>query len=138
MSEKADFKTWAIVEVMGHNEYAGFVSTELIAGMPMLRVDVPETSRLSAFTKFLSPGAIYGITPCSEETAKARAESKPATPFQCWDVEREVMNDLRRKGMLIEHKEEACTSPACETCDGNGWVDDPSDGGTMCCPECES
>lgn len=25
---------------------------------------------------------------------------------------------------------------ACETCEGNGWVDDPSDGGTMTCPEC--
>ena len=25
----------------------------------------------------------------------------------------------------------------CETCDGNGWVDDPSDGGTMTCPDCE-
>jgi len=22
----------------------------------------------------------------------------------------------------------------CPDCDGNGWVDDPSDGGTMCCP----
>ena len=27
--------------------------------------------------------------------------------------------------------------PDCETCDGNGWVDDPDDGGTMCCPECD-
>lgn len=26
--------------------------------------------------------------------------------------------------------------PDCESCDGNGWVDDPSDGGTMTCPEC--
>lgn len=24
----------------------------------------------------------------------------------------------------------------CETCGGNGWVGDPSDGGTMTCPEC--
>jgi DnaJ-class molecular chaperone len=26
--------------------------------------------------------------------------------------------------------------PDCETCEGRGWVDDPSDGGTMSCPEC--
>jgi hypothetical protein len=26
--------------------------------------------------------------------------------------------------------------PDCETCEGKGWVDDPSDGGTMCCPKC--
>jgi len=25
----------------------------------------------------------------------------------------------------------------CKTCEGNGWVDDPSDGGTMCCTDCE-
>lgn len=26
--------------------------------------------------------------------------------------------------------------PECEACNGNGWVEDPSDGGTMTCPEC--
>lgn len=26
--------------------------------------------------------------------------------------------------------------PDCETCDGNGWVDDEEDGGTMTCPDC--
>jgi hypothetical protein len=26
--------------------------------------------------------------------------------------------------------------PDCETCEGNGWVDDP-DGGTMTCPDCD-
>ena len=24
----------------------------------------------------------------------------------------------------------------CELCDSYGWVDDPSDGGTMTCPDC--
>lgn len=28
--------------------------------------------------------------------------------------------------------------PFCEECDGNGWVDDPSDGGTMNCPTCDN
>lgn len=27
--------------------------------------------------------------------------------------------------------------PECEKCEGYGWVDDPSDGGTMTCPECD-
>jgi hypothetical protein len=74
MAEQTEFKTWAIVEVMGHNEYAGFVSSESIAGAEMLRVDVPETSKHAAFTKYLSTNAIYGISPCTEETARARAE----------------------------------------------------------------
>ena len=25
----------------------------------------------------------------------------------------------------------------CDTCDSAGWVDDPSDGGTMTCPDCQ-
>ncbi len=27
--------------------------------------------------------------------------------------------------------------PDCEKCEGNGWVYDPSDGGTMMCPDCD-
>jgi hypothetical protein len=96
--------TWAIVEVMGHNEYAGFVSSQNIAGAAMLRVDVPETPKRSAFTKYLSTSAIYGISPCSEETARARAESQQATPFSSWNVEQQVLNNLRQKGLLLEHK----------------------------------
>ena len=29
------------------------------------------------------------------------------------------------------------TFPSCERCYRLGWVDDPSDGGTITCPECE-
>ena len=28
--------------------------------------------------------------------------------------------------------------PNCEICEGAGWIDDPSDGWTMTCPECEA
>ena len=28
-------------------------------------------------------------------------------------------------------------SEGCETCTNNGWVYDPSDGGTMTCPDCD-
>ena len=106
MTEQTEFKTWAIVEVMGHNEYAGFVSSENVAGAAILRVDVPETSKRAAFKKYLSTSAIYGISPCTEETARARAESQQATPFSSWSVEQQVLANLRQKGLLIEHKPE--------------------------------
>ena len=102
MTQKTAFKTWAVVEVMGHNEYAGFVSSESVAGIPMLRVDVPATSKREAFTKYLSASALYGISPCSEATARARAEDRHATPFESWSVERQVLDGLRAKGLLIE------------------------------------
>lgn len=25
----------------------------------------------------------------------------------------------------------------CKECEGDGWVEDPSDGGTMTCPRCD-
>jgi hypothetical protein len=106
MTEQTAFKTWAIVEVMGHNEFAGFVSSENIAGAAMLRVDVPATSKHEAFTKYLSTNAIYGITPCTEETARARAESQQVIPFASWSVEQQVLSNLRQKGLLIENKTE--------------------------------
>lgn len=104
MSTEADqFKTWAIVEVMGHKSYSGFVTAETIAGAAMLRIDVPPTSTLAGFTKYLSMQAIYGISPCTEETARARAEGTKATPFESWSVERQVMDTLKAKGLLLEH-----------------------------------
>jgi hypothetical protein len=104
MSEATEFKTWAIVEVMGHVEYAGFVTAETIAGSAMLRVDVPDVDGRGAFTKYLSTGALYGISPCSEATARARAGSIKATPFSVWDVQQQVMDELKKQGRLIENK----------------------------------
>jgi DnaJ-class molecular chaperone len=34
-------------------------------------------------------------------------------------------------------KEEWQTDEGCETCESYGWVPDPSDGGTMTCPDCD-
>jgi hypothetical protein len=70
----------------------------------MLRVDVPEVIDRAAFTKYLATGALYGITPCSEETARARAERIRAIPFQGYDIESQIMKSLKDRGMLIENK----------------------------------
>ena len=81
MTEASQFKTWAIVKVMGHVEYAGFVTAQTIAGSAMLRVDVPEVKDRAAFAKYLTTSALYGITPCSEETARASPERIRTIPF---------------------------------------------------------
>jgi hypothetical protein len=107
MSENTQFKTWAIVELMGHTVLAGYVSEETIAGNAMLRIDVPQVKHQDAFTKFVSPGALYGISPCSEETAKARAESLRATPFSAWDVRSQILQSLKSEGRLLENKPES-------------------------------
>jgi hypothetical protein len=104
METKA-FESWAVVEVMGRNEYAGFVTTETIGGAAMLRVDVPAIKGREAFTKYLSAAAIYGISPCSEATARAKAEANKSMPFEIWSVENMIVDKLREDGKLLEVKQ---------------------------------
>lgn len=103
MSEEP-FKSWAIVEVMGHQSYAGFVTAENIAGAPMLRIDVPPAGKAEGFTKYIAPSALYAISPCSEETARMKAEANPKTPFECWDIGQAVETKMREAGRLIENR----------------------------------
>ena len=70
----------------------------------MLRVDVPAMKDRAAFTKYLATGALYGITPCSQETARARAERIRAIPFQAYDLESQLMKSLKERGLLIANK----------------------------------
>lgn len=82
---KTAFEGHAIVELMGHNVIAGFVSEETIAGIAMLRVDVPQVDEEHPpFTKFFSGGAVYGITPTTEDVARHAAMKlrvRPISPY---------------------------------------------------------
>lgn len=85
MGEQGKFECHAIVEVMGHNVYAGFVTERTLGGTAMIQVDVPEVDETHpAFTKLLSANAIYAITPTSEEHARqaaARIRQRPVTLY---------------------------------------------------------
>jgi hypothetical protein len=39
------FHSWAIVELFGHNQLAGLVTEQTIAGQSFIRIDVPKTSK---------------------------------------------------------------------------------------------
>lgn len=102
--EQASFEGWAVVEVFGHQRYAGFVSTQAFGQAVLFRVDVPplserervtksyeyvkghsvppgstvKESAVQGYTKFFGPGAIYAMTPCTQEAAeKAVASMQP-------------------------------------------------------------
>lgn len=65
--------TWAILELMGHQSIAGWVTEVQIAGRPMLRVDVPKSAEEDdepAFTRYYSASALYAVTPCSESAVR--------------------------------------------------------------------
>jgi hypothetical protein len=82
------FNTWAIVEVMGHKRFAGFVTEQSFGIAALIRVDVPETEQparegwvngrwgnhpartTARYSKLIGVGSIYCITPCTEEVAR--------------------------------------------------------------------
>jgi hypothetical protein len=82
MSDK--FETWAIVELMGHNQIAGLLSEQAIGGQAFIRVDVPEMNGAPGFTKFLGDKAIYAFTPVSEEAARLAIGQLAIRPIKIW------------------------------------------------------
>lgn len=112
-AEQNRFDGWAILELFGHqkyagHEYAGHVTTQVFGTTCMFRLDVPgleerdyvtkyaefieEKGRAPAgstvkmgstqpYTKLFGVGAIYCITPCTEEAAKKAVEQLQPRPL---------------------------------------------------------
>jgi len=80
MTEDNKFESWARVEVFGHQSYAGLVKQESIGGCSFVRVDVPAVVGIPAFTKILGQGAIFAITPMTEQAARILADRLKAVP----------------------------------------------------------
>lgn len=107
--KQGHLETWAIVEVMGHQTYAGFVTTEAFGGAVLFRVEVPEIpagepkelehtdyiegayrekgtvvkpAAMPGFTKLIGAGSIYAITPCTEEAARLQRLRLVGQPLQ--------------------------------------------------------
>jgi hypothetical protein len=102
---QARFDGWAVVEILGHQRYAGYVTTEAYGQAVLFRIDVPaldERERITkrpgygsngnywpagttvkegattAYTKLVGAGSIYCITPCDKDAAlKAVEEIQP-------------------------------------------------------------
>lgn len=94
MAEK--FEQWCILEIMGHNRYAGLVSEQSLGGSSFVRIDVPECNGQAAFSKLFGAGSIYCITPVTEEVARMTAEGLRQTPLQVYDFPAEVRERLQR------------------------------------------
>ena len=78
------FEGWCIIELMGHNTIAGYVSEQALGGAALIRVDVPECSEQPAYTKLFSGSAVYGITPTTEDIAKVAAQKLAVRPVSQW------------------------------------------------------
>lgn len=99
METAAPFSTWAIVEIMGHQTYAGHISEETIAGQAFLRIDIPATEEQEPFTKLFSPSAVYGITPTTEAIARAMAQQYEKRPIGLYDLPPEWRAKIQSRGL---------------------------------------
>jgi len=80
------FDAWAIVELMGHRKLAGRVSEQIIAGCPLLRIDVPGGEKVPGFTTFYGASSIYSLTPTTEAICKAYAAAHRERPVQAYEL----------------------------------------------------
>ena len=81
---ESGFDSWCVIEIFGHERIAGRVTEQMIGGCSFIRVDVPASNGMPAYTKFYGEKAIYSILPVSEELARgalARMRPQPVDPF---------------------------------------------------------
>lgn len=90
------FETWAIVEIMGHQKFAGFLTEETIAGSGMLRLDVPEFGALKGFTRYFNAASVYSITPTSEGLARQIGEGLQRQPVSLYELPDELRAKLHQ------------------------------------------
>lgn len=102
MSEQsAKFEGWAVIELFGHQREAGYVTTEYYGTGALFRVEVPSLTErevtldrpqwindelvpvgsrvlreaMQGRTRFLGPGSVYALNPCSEEACRKAIEA---------------------------------------------------------------
>lgn len=85
LKESGDLKSWALVELFGHQRIVGFLSQQSFGSGVLFRVDVPDLTSSGkvirqGFTRYFGLQAIYSITPCSEEIVRQLLPSIDGTP----------------------------------------------------------
>lgn len=92
-SETPKKEFWAIVSLMGHQQIAGYIEEEQIAGHGMIKVTIPETPVQKSFCRFIEPKAVYSIDPVEETVARARAAQIQYKPIDQWDISN-IVNEI--------------------------------------------
>lgn len=100
MSANDKFEQWAILEIMGHQRYAGLVSEQALGGASFVRIDVPACDDKPAFTKLFGAGSIYCISPVAEEIAREMASKLRQVPVQSYDFPESVRRLMEAKTLF--------------------------------------
>jgi hypothetical protein len=115
-TKQAAFEGWAIVELFGHAKEIGFVTTQYFGTACLFQIDVPElperefslqapqwiehegrtvlagegskVKRAASVgrSRLVGPGAIYSMTPCTQETAMIAIERMQPRPLMVLEL----------------------------------------------------
>jgi hypothetical protein len=86
-TDTAAFDQWCVLELMGHRRLAGRLREQEIAGEGFLRLDVfPGSAAEPSATQFYRPGAVYCITPTTEQMARQVALGTDPGPVKRWEL----------------------------------------------------
>lgn len=107
-TQQAQFDGWAILDVLGHQRYVGYVTTEAYGAAVLFRIDVPalearervtkrpgygsdgqywpagttvKEGAVEGYTKLVGAGSIYTITPCTKDAALKAVEDAQPRPL---------------------------------------------------------
>jgi hypothetical protein len=67
---------WFYVEVFGHTQLAGRVTTRKFGSSVMFQVDVPKGETEFSHSQLFSPSSIFSMTPTTEEYCRKFAEAR--------------------------------------------------------------
>ena len=78
-------KSWALVEIFGHQKIVGWMTVDPPEFPGMIRVDVPDLLKdgkveRQGFTRYLGRAALYGVTPIDEETVRKMLPNVSGAP----------------------------------------------------------
>jgi len=71
----AELKSWALVELFGHQRIVGYLSQQTFGTGVLFRVDVPDFLKDTklvrvGFTRYFGLASIYSITPITEQMVR--------------------------------------------------------------------
>lgn len=86
--EKTDaLKSWALVELMGHQRIVGWLTVHPPEFPELIRVDVPDLLKdgkviRPGLTRYVAPGSLYGVTPITEEAVRQMLPQVSGAPSE--------------------------------------------------------
>lgn len=87
MSEQTTeaYQGWSVLELFGHRKLGGYITEEDHFGARMCRIDIPGPDDTTT-TQYYGGSAIYGLTPTTEDIARAVAQRNQPAPVSAWEL----------------------------------------------------